>query len=198
MILDSVASNACAHYLHNMLFILGENMSSSTEVTSFDAECYRANSIENFDTCTIKMNTKSGAVLYFAASHATDKKRDPEFVYEFEKATVTYSQSDGSCICAHFRDGTEKVYGDPFEDNFKKLSDCICATELGTTPVCTVKTATPHARLIEEMYKSVRIDDFPKNDVVVLEEKNSVCVPGLFERMYKAYENSAMLSDIEN
>jgi len=198
MILDSVASNACAHYIHNMLFVLGEDMSSSAEVASFDAECCRANDIENFDTCTIKMNTESGGVLYFAASHATDKKRDPEFVYEFENATVTYSQADGSRICARFRDGSEKDYGDPFEDNFKKLSDCILAIEQGKVPICTVRTAIPHARLIEEIYKNTPITAFPKESIKISEEKNSVCVPGLFERMYKAYEKSTMLSDAEN
>ena len=50
MILDSIASNACAHYLHNMFFVLGSTMETSAGVDSFQAECMRANDIENFDT----------------------------------------------------------------------------------------------------------------------------------------------------
>ena len=36
---DSIASNACAHYLHNMLFVLGKDMHSSAMPVSMQAEC---------------------------------------------------------------------------------------------------------------------------------------------------------------
>lgn len=196
MILDSIASNACAHYIHNMLFVLGDEMSLSTNISSFNAECYRANDIENFDTCSILMKTEKGVPLYFIASHATDKKRDPEFVYSFEKATVTYSKDDGPFIKAVFDDKREKIYGDPFEDNFKKLSDSILAIEKGSVPICTVRTAIPHASLIEDIYRKAEIKEFPRERVVISEERNAVTVRGLFDDMYKAYSKTAMLSEI--
>ena len=74
LVLDSIASNACAHYLHNMLFILGDAPTKSVAPILVQAECYRANEIENFDTCCIKMKTESGVRLYFAATHAAEKQ----------------------------------------------------------------------------------------------------------------------------
>ena len=42
MILDSPASNACAHYVQEMLFLLGEELDVTAEPTLVSGECYRA------------------------------------------------------------------------------------------------------------------------------------------------------------
>lgn len=195
MILDSIVSNACAHYLHNMLFVLGGNMEESATVESFEAECYRANDIENFDTCSIKLKA-NGVPLYFIASHAADKHKNPEFLYKFENADVTFSQSEGSQITALFKDGTIKCYGDPFKDAFKKVTDCIAAIRNGTTPICHVHTAIPHAIFIEELYKTTKINDFPKEIISENAKHDGVCINGLFDAMYKAYDTEIMLSKV--
>ncbi len=187
MILDSIAANACAHYLHNMLFLLGETMETSADVTALSGETRRAYPIENFDTCDLRMKTASGAELVFIASHAAEHNRNPEFVYRFEKATVTFCGGD---IRAVFTDGTEKNYGDPFADDFKKLADCIAAAQNGTTPICTVGTARAHTRVIEKIYKECPVADFPKERIREREGADGVYVDGLFEEMYRAYEDA--------
>ena len=65
-------------------------------------------------------------------------------------------------------------------------------------PICTVKTASVHTKLIEDMYRKVDIKDFPKELVVFDEEKNAVLVTGLFEQMYIAYEKTVMLSELND
>lgn len=192
MILDSIASNACAHYLHNMLFLLGDAPERSAPAAVSEACCLRANSIENFDTCSIRM--MAGDVpLYFIASHAAGKKRDPEFVYRFEGAEVTFAQNEGSQIVATFADGTVKNYGDPFASNFSKLWECVAAVRGGVTPICTVETAMAHTRVIEQLWREFPVREFPRETVKFDEVKNRVFVEGLFERMYRAYENETML-----
>ena len=195
LILDSIASNACAHYLHNMLFLLGDTMQTSAGPTDFLSECFRANEIENFDTCCIKMKTQHGAELYFAATHAAQKTRNPEFEYAFEKARVFYSQDEGSQIIAHFHDGSIKVYGDPFANNFQKLWACVDAAKNGTTPVCTVKTAIAHVKLIEDIYNTTPIRDFNKGCVHVDPEKDAVYVQGLFEAFWDAYQKEELFTE---
>lgn len=194
LILDSIASNACAHYLHNMLFLLGDTMQTSTQIQSIQAECYRANDIENFDTCCMNLTTPDGVQLYFAATHAADKTRNPEFVYTFEQGEVLYAQDDRSDIIVRFRDGSSKNYGDPFQEPFQKLWDCIDAVQNGTVPVCTVKTALPHVCLIEELYRTVPISAFPKESIRA--DADAVAVDGLYERLYAAYEKGCMLSEL--
>ena len=53
IILDSPVANACAHYVQEMLFLLGDTMDTSAEPTLVQGECYRANDITNFDTCCL-------------------------------------------------------------------------------------------------------------------------------------------------
>ena len=196
LILDSIASNACAHYLHNMLFVLGDGAERSASVKKLQAECYRANEIENFDTCCIKMETETGIPLYFAASHATDIRCNPRLVYTFQKATVTYSQDEGSQIVAEFHDGSKKYYGDPFEKPFKKLWDAVNFAKSGIAPICTVQTGLPHVRVIEELYRTTPVNDFPKDLVEADRDRNALYVKGLFQALYDAYEKEAMLSEV--
>lgn len=195
VILDSIASNACAHYLHNMFFLLGEEMNKSADVCKLSGECFRANDIENFDTCALKLTTDGKVPLYFIASHATETKREPEFVYSFEKAEVIYAKDDDPNIRAVFHDGGEICYGDPFENNFKKLLDCIEAIKKGTRPICTVETALPHTKLIQKIYKEIPIKDFSEGQVCYNEAENRIFVRGLFARMYEAYSYESMISE---
>ncbi len=195
MMLDSIASNACAHYLHNMLFLLGDEMNTSAEIETLSARCLRANDIENFDTCSIKMGVK-GASLYFIASHATERNRDPEFVYKFQNATVTFSAQKDKTIKAVFANGDVKHYGEVLGDIALKLNACMEAIQEGRTPICTVKTAIPHVRVIERLYGEIPINDFPKERIKTDKTENRIFVEGLYEELYRAYENETLLSDI--
>lgn len=194
LVLDSIAANACAHYLHNMLFLLGEAMDESAQVDSLEGSCFRANAIENFDTCTLKMQTQAGVKLYFAAAHPVSAFRNPVFEYVFEKATVNYATAKDAHIIATFADGSQKDYGDPQgAADFRKLWDCVAAIRTGTKPVCTVKTALTHAMCIEKIYREVPIQVIPQEKIQFNEEKMRLEVPGLFEKLWEAYEKEELL-----
>ena len=196
LVLDSIASNACAHYLHNMLFLLGSAMDECALATSVSAECFRANDIETFDTCTIRAYA-SDVPIYLAASHATDKGRDPEFVFEFERARVTYFDNDECGIRAVFSDGDEKCYGQPVKpNNLKKLWDTVDAVKDGKNPPCTVKTAMAHTALINDIHKTSVYRRFDEDSVVLNAEKNALFVPGLYERISRAYDEAKLFSEL--
>lgn len=192
LVLDSVVSNACAHFIHNMLFLLGESFSDSRYPDAVEAECLRANDIESYDTCVLRMTMKNGATLYFGATHAAEESAGPEFIYVFDKATLTFDISDGKGVIARFADGTEKNYGIP-EDGMKKTRDCIRAVKSGVTPVCTAKTALAHTRLAESVYENVPVYEFPAE--IKVKTDTRVYVKGLYEIMRGAYAKSAMLSE---
>ena len=197
LVLDSIASNACAHYLHNMLFLLGATMDECARATEVYADCLRANDIETFDTCTIRAYA-SGTPIFLAASHATDKGRDPEFIFEFEKATVTYFDNDEVGIRAVFVSGEEKCYGKPVKpNNFEKLWNTVDAVIEGKVPLCTVKTAMAHTALINDIHKTAAYRQFDKASVVLNTEKNALYVPGLYERISRAYDEARLLSELE-
>jgi len=195
-VLDSIASNACAHYLHNMLFLLGKEMNKSAHAEAPVADCLRANDIETFDTCALRASV-AGVPIYFIASHAAEKNKNPEFVYTFEHATVQFSEDDSSIIRAIFDDGHEKCYGNPFENDLKKLWDTVRAIKEKSAPICTVETAMAHTELINLLHQTAEYRVFPASEIIPNASNDGLCVKGLFDRMYRAYKAESLLSECE-
>ena len=193
-VLDSVASNACAHYLHNMLFVLGDSMETSAAPDTVAAQLYRANDIENFDTCAIKMGMRNKAELLFIASHVGKQSYEPEFEYVFENAVVRYREGDPDGeIVAYFKDGGTKSYGRPHNHTLKKAWDCVRAIREGTRPVCTVATAIEHTRVIDRLWRECEIKNFVPSLIREDTADNRVYVDGLYEKMLAAYESGKLI-----
>ena len=70
-VFDSPVNNACAHYLHNMLYVLGDRVDASAAPARVTAELYRANGIETYDTAALRCWTSGGVEIVFVVSHAT-------------------------------------------------------------------------------------------------------------------------------
>ena len=194
LILDSIISNACAHYMQNMLFVLGNEMNRSAMLASVEAECARANTIENFDVCVLRCRTADGVMVYFSGTHAGQENHDPEFEYTFQNAVVRYQSGKDPQIVATFSDGTQKKYGDPTTNAEKKLWDVVQCIKNGTTPVCTVETAMPHTALVNTLYHKAAITDVPQH--LLRDNGERVFVEGLYPLMEKAYGQCAMLSEL--
>lgn len=204
-IFDSVANNAAAHYLHNMLFVLGDRIDRAAMPVSVDAELLRANPIENFDSCVLRMKLEGGADALFIATHSTRENINPVFTYEFEHGTVTYAQEEKTGIIAVFDDGTTKNYGDPFADQMNKVRYAIRAADQGVYDrelPCTAMTAVPHARTIAAIAE-VPIVDVPETmieTVMIGAEKNDPLrvVVGLKAALCACYEKGCMLSELDD
>ena len=194
-VLDSIASNACAHYLHNMLFLLGEAEDESAEVTDLCADCLRAYDIETFDTCTI--SAKAGGVpIYFAASHAAGINRNPTFEYRFTGGLVVCDEEKDGVIEAILNNGERIVYGSPSTSLFQKLWICVDAMKNGQTPVCTVKTAMAHTKLIEKLHQTVTYRAFSKERIETNAAGDGLTVKNLYSELERAYQEEKLLSEL--
>jgi len=184
---DSPANNACAHFLHNMFFLLGPKMDLSAEPVSVSGFRCRAYDIENYDTVEIKVLTDSGAELFFYASHATELARNPEFVLECEEARIEMN-AESAGIRAEWEDGRVRNYGLPDADHqFKKLFDSIELCRETGSPVCPPESAISQTVTIEELQKSpVEILTFPEKSIVF--ETGRRYVPGLGETLDLHYD----------
>lgn len=189
LILDSVANNATAHYLHNMLYVLGDAIDRSAMPESVVASLWRANAIENYDTASIEMTFAGGAKALFIASHATEQTVQPLFDYEFTKGRVVFSEGEGKkLIRGIFADGTEKIYGDPFYQQEKKLwmaADGVL--DASARPVCPIEAATPHARVIA-LAQECGVQSFAPEKITLRADGSGVYVPGLGDELIRAYE----------
>lgn len=193
-ILDSVASNATAHYLHNMFYVLGPEIEKSTWPERLQTELYRANNIENFDTTATRIFTDQGVELLYLVTHASAEKFEPRFCYEFEEATVYFDQDKDSQIVAEFRDGRQKIYGNPFAERFKKIWIMMEAARGKGSYLCGIEAALPHVLCINGMQEAVPdIVDFPEEFIktTIDEQGNAtaVYVEGLVEVLLECYNN---------
>lgn len=80
-----------------------------------------------------------------------------------ENAVVEFSQDGESDIVAHFADGTETNYGNPFKNEMKKFCDTVLAVKTGKKPVCTMETAIVHTKIINYIYENTAIINFPES-----------------------------------
>src|SRR5215212_4803683 len=112
-VLDSPTNNATAHYLHNMFYLLGETRETSTMPASVQAELYRANDVENYDTTALRARLASGTELLFYSTYAVSQRLGPRCEFEFENAVIEYDFSVQPRFVARFRDGRQSEYGDP-------------------------------------------------------------------------------------
>lgn len=196
-VLDSVAANATAHYLHNMFFLLGDEINKSVKLASVKAETYRANRIENYDTAVIRVFTEMGTEILFAASHAisTKESKGPEFEYEFDNAVVkyTYTGRESDSIKAILKDGSVIDYGCPDADYFNKLWTSVKAVSNGITVPCGLEAASSHTICINGVQESVPDPvQFP-NEMLRFDDAGKVTyVEGLGDILNRCYHEWKM------
>ena len=161
-ILDSPAHNATAHYLHNCFYVLGETRETSAWPVDVQAELYRANPIENYDTAAIRSHTADGVEILFYTAHPVPNNIGPIFSYEFENAEVTYEAYSES-ILARFRDGSVKDYGNPYAGQIDKLWQAVDSVRTGAPLACSIEGAIPEVLCINGVQESMwEIAEFPE------------------------------------
>ena len=191
LILDSVANNATAHYLHNIFYVLGDDVDLSKEPKTVNAELFRANDIENYDTCKVDMTFENGAKALYIASHATDAVCEPMFEYYFENGKVVYNQNenDGNII-GYFSDGKTVTYGNPFDGPLNKLDLALKALENPETKaVCGIKTASVHTKIISKI-QEFEINEFPTDKFKTTADDSAIYIEGLYDELMNCYETA--------
>jgi predicted dehydrogenase len=202
-ILDSPANNACAHFLHNMLYVLGDHIDAAASPRTVIAELYRACPIQNFDTAAIRCCTANDVELLFFTSHAVGHRQGPRFIYEFEKATVSFVDGKSSEITAAFNDGRAKTYGSPDRDKMRKLWLTITSIEKdsvnGGDAICGIDAAAAQTRCNWAIQaSSPRISAFPQ-DIIVAQGatgERQLTVDGLPESLIACYEQRRLPSEL--
>lgn len=198
-VLDSPVNNACAHHLHNMLYVLGPEPHLSAQPAQVTAELYRANPIDNYDTAALRVITSEGTELLFYATHAVQDTRGPEFVFEFERGTVHYCHSPHATLQAVFHDGTIIDYGMPDEGRSQKLWRTWNAIVNKTLVPCGIEAASAHTRCVWAAQLS-------QPDIVMLPadlirttgpaDNRQTCVEGLERIFADCYDQAVLPSEL--
>jgi predicted dehydrogenase len=208
VILDSPLQNSCAHEMHHMLFLLGDEMQRSAAVESVEAELWQGRpDIENYDAAAVRLQTGSGVKLLFYTAHCIEESTSgPLGEYRFEKALVrwgpathSFAFSSDSDFTAHFNDGRVKSYGSKEERNdFRKLYAAAEAVRSGVPPVCTLETVRPHLQCVT-MVQQFPVKKVPPKKLIQETSEDGdtfFTVPGLAKAFFQAYEKNVLPSEI--
>jgi predicted dehydrogenase len=87
-ILDSPANNALAHQIHLILFLLGSSQHAAATPISVEAELYRVNPIENYDTCSLRITLENGARVLLLFTHACATSINPEIEIDTDRTQI--------------------------------------------------------------------------------------------------------------
>jgi len=203
LVYDSIANNSAAHYLFNMIFVMGEYGKAALP-TNVSAELLRVNDIENFDVSKINFSI-GDANACFIGAHPVKTGIEPVFEYRFEKGTVYYSARESEYathlmpkkyeeygqIVAFMNDGERIVYGDPMADNCKKLRmavDAIINGKCDDGP-CGVAATGVHTRLINLIQKECTVENV--KSCLIKEENDTLYAEGLFEQLVECYKDTS-------
>jgi predicted dehydrogenase len=197
-VFDSPLNNAAAHYLHNMLYVLGAARETSDTPAWVEAELYRANDIESFDTAALRCRAACGAELLFYTTHAVAERIGPVCRFEFEHAVVDYDHGAGARFVARFDDGRVVDYGQPERDRNAKIWQCIDAVRTGAPVACGPRAAMPHTQCVAAARASGTVVDFPVNlrrRDVAQGEGPMTWIDGLSEGLVHCYKRGILPSE---
>ena len=198
-VLDSPVNNATAHFLHNMLFLLGPTMDSCATPVAITAEAYRANPIENYDAACCRVETQENVDLFFFTAHCVDETVGPIFQFLFENTTVELSGNGH--ITAHFQDGSELDYGHPESDPLCKLIHCVdeCLKETANSGICGPEAAMGHVLCMNGIQQTPihQIDQKWIKRRTQTGGETLAFVPGLNEAMEQGVEQSRLFSEMQ-
>jgi predicted dehydrogenase len=197
-ILDSPVNNAVAHYLHNMLYLLGDTTDTSARPVEVRAELYRANDIENYDTGVVLCRTDRDAEVLFVCSHALTDERGPDFLFEFERGTVIFARS-GGVLLGRPEGAPERDYGSPDAEPRNKLWNAVRAAQSGEPVLCGIEAARAHTLVVNGAQDSAdRIVEFPRYLVRSSGEGGArvTWVTGLAEALTDCYDRFCLPSGL--
>lgn len=197
-ILDSVLTNATAHYLHNIFFVLGDQPNTAALPTAVTAEVYRAKAIESFDTAVLRGTFANGAKFWYGATHSNDEGDVTTFRYIFEKAEIHFNtHRQDNHVYAVYPDGKRVDYGDPqaFEELNPKLLTLLHACMGEAAIPCTVETVLPHLQVCNGLFGKVGIATIPAAHTFESEDRPGTYVHGLSAIMKACYDTAALPSE---
>lgn len=200
-VLDSPVNNATAHYLHNMLYVLGKTREESAKPQSVQAELFRANDIENYDTAALRVMTASGTEILFYTTHAMADRVGPLAIYEFERGTIEFNADTAGVFVAKFADGTTKNYGNPNADRNQKIWHAAQALRGGAPVACHAGTAMPHMQCaVAAQLAPSGIVTFPADLRTKIDAGDDmmIVVRGLEHVLHDCFEREVLPSELGN
>jgi len=196
---DSPINNGMAHFLMLMLYWAGEDFFSSGEVDNLDAELYRCQAIENFDTACLDINLKSGINIFYAVTHSDTEASHPLLIIQGEKGSIEWKTFDDVTI----RIGDEvRKYQQKNTSYLQELmlTDIVSHIENDKPIAATADNVLCHTEVVEKLANEFSIKDVPKDQLQQVINGNGeyqTCRKGMAAIIEKCFEKTQFPSQLD-
>lgn len=196
-IMDSPATNAMAHFLHLALFLVGPSVQESLTPTAVSAELYRANRIENYDTCSYCAMLPGDLPLHLVYTHACATTVEPRIVLETELATIKFIS--GLQIEITTESGSEIIQlSNESRANMIRTFQKWMRLGVDSAIGATLEMARAHTVTVNAASESSPIFDVPADEVEKLSTEDEIplnAIRNIVPAMQAAHSRKCMLHE---
>jgi predicted dehydrogenase len=197
-VLDSPISNAFAHHLSLALFFAGAQPDRSAAPVRMEAELYRAQQIENFDTAALRIETDTGVDIRLYASHSCSSTLDPEILIDGSKGSVSWMHNRSYRIAPAGAEPRFVALCDEHAARFRMFRSVLRRLRDPGEFVCGTAIAREHTRCIQAAQCAGSAHDVPKDWVENNGKpglRSKTWIKGIEETMRRAFDRAISLGE---
>ncbi|MGF1634220.1 MAG: Gfo/Idh/MocA family protein [Phycisphaerae bacterium] len=193
-VLDSPANNALAHFVNLAMDWLSPTPVSARPL-AVEAELYRANPIENYDTCSLRVQLEGDRELVVLLTHAGRPAEQPRIEIVGDAGRVRFHAFENVVI--DHAGGHEQVPVDDDRTHVAREFARWVRGEADASRIATIDFGLHHTLLINAVSEAAPVVEIPAEARVVHQEGEaaSQCVPGLVEAMRDAAAQARLLHE---
>ena len=202
-VLDSPMNNAMAHFVNIGLFLMGPTPDTSAQPLALDAELYRSANIQNYDTCSVRVeldrgNAGDGSPVDYLISltHAAQSNVQPTLALHGDRGTLHWSLN-GVRITSPTGDTEVQI-----DAQWNKHQSMLCrfarlvrGVDDPDTALATLEVARAHSLIVSAASQAAPIVDVPADAIETIEKDGSEIrsLPGIADAFARAAEDRTTL-----
>lgn len=166
-VLDSPLQNAMSHWLTLALFLLGQTDDAAAQPALVEAELYRANAIENYDTISLRVQLRgqSPVALHVYMSHACEHTTPPTVEIIGTDGTLCWTRPAGGRFVGGRADGEVFPAGDAYRPLLTGFARVVRGEPHEEAAVATLEVARAPLVVVNAASESARVTDIPSSAI---------------------------------
>jgi predicted dehydrogenase len=176
-VLDSPASNAMAHFITLMLYLLGPTQETAAVPVSIEAELYRANAIDNYDTCGLRVTVEGGASVLILLTHAGRRECETDVVLTGKRGSLSFKGRESlTWTIGKVSQTHERV--EPFADMIRSFARRVAGDV--QSPIATLEIARQHTVVINGASEASQIHDIGADQIETIQHSGGATSRAIF------------------
>lgn len=196
--LDSPLSNAMAHFFMLLLYWTGEEEPLAGEPVELEGHLLRAQEIETFDTCSLRLRTAGGLSIGYHISHSAETQTAPLLRVEGSKGWIEWVHAKTIRWQSPSDSGEEtNVQGLELHQQVLEEVMRVLAGEPGAWAV-TGEEAGKHIQVINALHEHCLVVEVPGEQRAEREDAKGnrfLYVPGLQDALEHCFVSNTLLGE---